>query len=138
MSAITSRAGKVYVRVGGNSQEKAAVALGGLPNDTAIEKVQIGNTTVRLDILYAILNANSLLKTFTPTLLLSPSLVYAMGNISQLLPVDWFVGMLFFSPTFISGLMPILQVSHSTIQKILGKLRCRRLCRWHTNVFIGT
>ena len=51
MSAITSRAGKIFVRVGGNSQEKAAVALGGLPNDTAIEKVQIGNTTVRFYLL---------------------------------------------------------------------------------------
>jgi len=78
MATLTARSGKVLIRVGGNSQESAAVVPGGLPNDTAVEKVLIGDT-----------------KTFTPTLLLSPSLVYAMGNASSLLPIKWFIGVPF-------------------------------------------
>jgi hypothetical protein len=38
MQNIVSRAGRVLVRVGGNSQESATVVPEGLPNDTAIAK----------------------------------------------------------------------------------------------------
>ncbi|TDL24311.1 hypothetical protein BD410DRAFT_745703 [Rickenella mellea] len=98
MATITNRAGKVLLRVGGNSQESAAVVPGGLPNDTAILKVQTGAD-----------------KTFTPTLLVSPSLVYAMGNISSLLPIDWFIGLPFNDTT-----NPRLELAEIA-QSVLGK-----------------
>lgn len=74
MSNIVSRAGRVLVRVGGNSQESAAV-VDSLPKDAAIEKI----------------NKDA----FTPTLLLSPNLIEVMGNISNLVNVDWFIGLPF-------------------------------------------
>ncbi|TDL22798.1 hypothetical protein BD410DRAFT_860283 [Rickenella mellea] len=80
MSTITSRAGKAVLRVGGNSQESASVVPAGLPNGTAVYKVP---------------NPNPAIKQITPTLLISPSLVYAMGNISSLLPIEWFIGLPF-------------------------------------------
>lgn len=39
MANLVSRAGRVLVRVGGNSQESAAVVPAGLPGDVALEKV---------------------------------------------------------------------------------------------------
>ena len=49
MTHITSRAGKVLLRVGGNTQEKATVVPSGLPKDAAIQKVQEGTGTVSND-----------------------------------------------------------------------------------------
>ena len=45
MSNIVARAGRVLCRVGGNSQETAALIPEGLPNNTAIEKInKVGRT----------------------------------------------------------------------------------------------
>jgi len=74
MANMVGRAGRVLVRVGGNSQESAAV-VPELPNDAAIDKI---NKTA-----------------FTPTLLLSPNLIDVMANISSLIEVDWFIGLPF-------------------------------------------
>ncbi|KZT38546.1 hypothetical protein SISSUDRAFT_1046831 [Sistotremastrum suecicum HHB10207 ss-3] len=78
MANMQARAGKTLVRVGGNSQESATVVPSGLPNNTAIEKPQVGTD-----------------RTFTPVLLISPNLIYAMGNISTLVNVEWFIGLPF-------------------------------------------
>jgi len=74
MSNMVSRAGRVLVRLGGNSQEDATV-VPNLSNNEAIFKV---NTS-----------------TFTPVIDISPNLVEVMGNISKLTNVDWFIGLPF-------------------------------------------
>lgn len=47
MTHITSRAGKVLLRVGGNTQEQATVVPEGLPKDASIQKVQFGTDKAR-------------------------------------------------------------------------------------------
>ncbi|KZS86852.1 hypothetical protein SISNIDRAFT_447342 [Sistotremastrum niveocremeum HHB9708] len=78
LANIETRAGRILIRVGGNSQESATIIPGGLPNGTAVEKITFSSD-----------------KTATPTLLLSPNLIYAMGNISNLVNVQWFLGVPF-------------------------------------------
>ena len=95
MSTIARRSGQVYCRVGGNTQELATVVPEGLPNGTAIEKPQIGSDRVSFLFLYFMDDHLRFFKTFTPTLLISPTLIYAMGNISNLVPVKWFLGVPF-------------------------------------------
>ncbi|KAI5121572.1 hypothetical protein M0805_000752 [Coniferiporia weirii] len=79
MSTLTSRAGTLFIRIGGNSQDKAVVVPGGLPDGAAIEKTDLNEQST----------------TFTPDLLISPGLLYAMANISTLLPIKWFLGVPF-------------------------------------------
>ncbi|KAL5485437.1 hypothetical protein ACEPAI_8079 [Sanghuangporus weigelae] len=78
MSTLTSRAGTLYIRIGGNTQDKATVLPDGLPDGRTIEKADGFAST-----------------TFTPTLLVSPNILYAMANISTLLPIKWFLGVPF-------------------------------------------
>ncbi|EJD02698.1 uncharacterized protein FOMMEDRAFT_140601 [Fomitiporia mediterranea MF3/22] len=78
MSTLTSRAGMLYLRIGGNTQDKATILADGLPDGKTIEKADDNAST-----------------TFTPRLLVSPNILYAMNNISSLLPIKWFLGVPF-------------------------------------------
>ena len=94
MSAIVDRVGKVLVRVGGNSQEQATVIPEGLSGSSSVEKPQVGSSRVRLIFITDVpLLTYTSPQTFTPLLLISPNLIYAMGNVSNLIPgVQWFMG----------------------------------------------
>ncbi|KAF7967357.1 hypothetical protein HWV62_34635 [Athelia sp. TMB] len=76
MSLLKARCGGVHIRVGGNSQETATVVTYDLPNGEFLEKAAIASDTTQ-----------------TPALLITPDLVYAMSNISALVPgVKWYLG----------------------------------------------
>ena len=47
MSTLTSRAGTLYIRIGGNTQDKATVLPDGLPDGRTIEKAEEFTSTVR-------------------------------------------------------------------------------------------
>ncbi|TDL20289.1 glycoside hydrolase family 79 protein [Rickenella mellea] len=75
MSELSKRAGHVQIRVGGNTQETATL-VPSLPDGKSIEKDY---------------NASSN-PTATPPLLFTPEIIYMMGNISALLPIEWYIG----------------------------------------------
>jgi hypothetical protein len=77
MANIVERAGAIAIRLGGNTQELAAMEPE-LDNYRAIAK-QDGNT---------------LRPTDTPAVLYTIDLFYMAGNISSLVNVDWFFGAL--------------------------------------------
>ncbi|PAV18473.1 glycoside hydrolase family 79 [Pyrrhoderma noxium] len=79
LSTVISRSQDLMVRIGGNSQEQSVLVSGGLSDGNMIEKGQTRDS-----------------RTGTPELLISPSLVYAMANISSMLPtIKWFLGVPF-------------------------------------------
>ncbi|KAJ7661951.1 glycoside hydrolase family 79 protein [Mycena polygramma] len=81
MANIQQRAGSVRVRVGGNSQESAAlVAAADIPNGKILQKNLTGVTGT----------------TQTPPLEYSEDLLYMMANISSLVNVNWFLGVPWF------------------------------------------
>ena len=47
MATLTDRAGEVYLRVGGNTQEFASVIDTALPHNDAIDKIGVSNDSVR-------------------------------------------------------------------------------------------
>lgn len=47
MSTLTSRVGMLYLRVGGNTQDKATILAEGLSDGKTIEKVDEDTSTVR-------------------------------------------------------------------------------------------
>lgn len=75
MSNIVSRAGRVNIRVGGNTQDYAFM-VASLPGNKIISKLQTGNTN----------------PTQTPTLMFTPEVLYLLGNISSLVNVNWYLG----------------------------------------------
>ncbi|KAH8118971.1 hypothetical protein DFH11DRAFT_1562225 [Phellopilus nigrolimitatus] len=76
MATVISRSKNLILRVGGNTQEQAVLIPGGLSDGAMIEKGPIGSS-----------------RTSTPALYVSPSLIYAMANVSSFLPtVQWFLG----------------------------------------------
>jgi hypothetical protein len=72
---LVDRAGAVYVRVGGNSQEEAEL-VPFLPNGTMIAKDTSHSTG----------------PTSTPPLEFTIDLLYAMGNISKFTNTCWYIG----------------------------------------------
>ncbi|KAI5118878.1 hypothetical protein M0805_003553 [Coniferiporia weirii] len=79
MSTVISRSKNLILRVGGNSQEQSVLIPGGLEGGAMIEKGAIDGSD-----------------TGTPALLIAPSLIYAMSNISNFLPtIQWFLGVPF-------------------------------------------
>ncbi|KAJ7092351.1 glycoside hydrolase family 79 protein [Mycena belliarum] len=81
MANIQQRAGAVRVRVGGNSQESAAlVAASEIPDGKILQKNLTGVTGT----------------TQTPPLEFSDELLYMMANISTLVNVRWFLGIPWF------------------------------------------
>ncbi|KZT00162.1 glycoside hydrolase family 79 protein [Laetiporus sulphureus 93-53] len=75
MALITQRAGRVHVRVGGNSQENATL-VSDLSNGKSIAKQSVdgGNPTD------------------TPALLYTPEILYMLSNISGLVNTKWYLG----------------------------------------------
>ncbi|OCH87689.1 glycoside hydrolase family 79 protein [Obba rivulosa] len=75
MSQLASRVGSVHIRIGGNTQDYATI-VPSLADGKAIEKQQIpsGNPTD------------------TPTLLMTPEILYILSNVSSLVDVKWYLG----------------------------------------------
>ncbi|KAH9943353.1 glycoside hydrolase family 79 protein [Epithele typhae] len=78
MSLIAERAGAVHVRVGGNTQETAYM-VDSLPNGKFLLKDKN--------------DANN--PTYTPTIAITPDLIYMLGNASSFLPLKWYLGIPF-------------------------------------------
>ncbi|KAI0742958.1 hypothetical protein C8Q80DRAFT_1273535 [Daedaleopsis nitida] len=75
MSLVAERAGRVHVRVGGNTQERARM-VPNLADGKAIEKEQVDSNN----------------PTATPALLFTPEILYLLSNISALVNVKWYLG----------------------------------------------
>ena len=75
MATLASRSGEVHVRVGGNTQDYATL-VDHLDKGNVIQKIagDIGNPTG------------------TPPLLFTRDLLYMMNNISNFVPVKWYLG----------------------------------------------
>ncbi|KAK0190675.1 glycoside hydrolase family 79 protein [Armillaria mellea] len=80
MANLQQRAGRVYVRVGGNTQE-TAVHVDSLPDGKMIQKD----------------NANTTNPTQTPPLDYTNDLFHLMRGISELVNIRWFLGIPFFN-----------------------------------------
>ncbi|KAJ7865658.1 glycoside hydrolase family 79 protein, partial [Mycena olivaceomarginata] len=77
MSNLQARGGSVRVRIGGNTQETAAM-VEKLPDGKMMEKKNG--------------SAEYPLQMFQPPLLYTPEVVYMMANISSLVNVEWYLG----------------------------------------------
>ncbi|CCM01660.1 uncharacterized protein FIBRA_03722 [Fibroporia radiculosa] len=75
MSLIVERAGRVHIRVGGNTQDYATLVKS-LPRGKVIAKEDDGNSN----------------PTLTPSLLYTPDLLYMLANISTLVNANWYLG----------------------------------------------
>ncbi|KAI0354195.1 glycoside hydrolase family 79 protein [Trametes cingulata] len=75
MSLVAERAGRVHVRVGGNTQETARMVME-LEDGKAIEKQKVDTNN----------------PTQTPALLYTPEVLYLLSNISSLVNVKWYLG----------------------------------------------
>ncbi|KAG5640479.1 hypothetical protein DXG03_008374 [Asterophora parasitica] len=78
MANIQQRAGRVNIRVGGNTQE-TAVMVASTPDGRILEKDVNGASN----------------PTQTPPLIFTPDLLYMMRNISSLVNIRWFLGIPF-------------------------------------------
>lgn len=78
MANIKQRAGRVHVRVGGNTQETATL-VDSIPDGKAIEKDKTSATN----------------PTATPGLIFTAEIIYMLGNISALANVKWYLGIPF-------------------------------------------
>ncbi|THG97424.1 hypothetical protein EW026_g4567 [Hermanssonia centrifuga] len=78
MALITERAGRVYIRIGGNSQETATL-VDSLPDGAAIEKDKAASTN----------------PTETPALLFTAEILYMLANVSALVNTKWYLGIPF-------------------------------------------
>ncbi|KAH9929444.1 uncharacterized protein B0H18DRAFT_1153432 [Fomitopsis serialis] len=76
MALVAERSGSVHIRVGGNTQEYAALVQS-LPEDKIVEKEAV--------------NVNN--PTQTPSLLYTPELLYLLSNISSLVDTKWYLGL---------------------------------------------
>ena len=100
MSNLQDRCGSVVIRLGGNTQEYAAmVPINSIPKGKSFSKADSGiNTTVSwlpvsllLDTIFTISFHFS--QTQTPAVLYTIDMFYMMSNISKMLNVKWFLGM---------------------------------------------
>jgi hypothetical protein len=94
MSILNQRAGRVNIRVGGNTQEEATL-VDSLPDGRLLQKDQASQANpVSRDNQLAIFRANYLYypKTETPALLYTPDVFYLLANISALVNVKWYLG----------------------------------------------
>ena len=84
MSTLAARSGEVHVRIGGNTQDYATL-VDNLDQGRVIDKLSddLGNPTD------------------TPPLLYTRGLFYMMSNISDFVPVKWYLGQYLFSRPFV-------------------------------------
>ena len=84
MSTLAARSGEVHVRIGGNTQDYATL-VDYLDQGRVIDKLSddLGNPTD------------------TPPLLYTRGLFYMMSNISNFVPVKWYLGQCLFPEPFI-------------------------------------
>ncbi|CDO77499.1 Glycoside Hydrolase Family 79 protein [Trametes cinnabarina] len=75
MALVAERAGRVHVRVGGNTQDTARLVQS-LEDGKAIEKQKVDTNN----------------PTQTPALLYTPEILYLLSNISSLVNVKWYLG----------------------------------------------
>lgn len=78
MANIKQRAGRIHVRVGGNTQETATL-VDSIPGGKAIGKDKTSTTN----------------PTATPALIFTIEILYMLGNISALADVKWYLGVPF-------------------------------------------
>ncbi|KAI0369500.1 hypothetical protein BV20DRAFT_946072 [Pilatotrama ljubarskyi] len=78
LSAVVERAGRVRIRVGGNTQETATL-VDSLPDNAIIEKAKSADGT-------------STQTGQTPTLLYTLELLYLLSNVSALVNAKWYLG----------------------------------------------
>lgn len=98
MANLQERAGRVMIRIGGNTQD-IAVLVDQLDNGRAIAKEKTGLTQmVRwISICLSLFKIELtrvvyLFETLTPAVLYTPDLFYIAANISRFVNVDWFIG----------------------------------------------
>jgi len=75
MATLASRSGEVHVRIGGNTQDYATL-VDSLENGVVIQKLSEDTNN----------------PTATPTLYFARDLLYMMSNISNFVPVKWYLG----------------------------------------------
>ena len=102
MATHVARSGEVHIRVGGNTQDYATL-VSSLDDGKVIEKVAVDTNN----------------PTSTPSLLFTPDLLYMMNNISNFVPVKWYLGQYLFTDfrRFKPGYCPItsLMLFHTGI-----------------------
>jgi len=88
MSTLASRGGEVHVRIGGNTQDYATL-VDSIDQGRVIEKLSddLGNPTD------------------TPPLIYTRGLFYMMSNISNFVPVKWYLGQHLFPESFILSVL---------------------------------
>jgi hypothetical protein len=91
MSNLQERSGGVVIRIGGNTQEFAAL-VPSLPNGLTFSKTASGaNTTVSLLVSLKV-HSHPFIQTQTPAVLYTIDMFYMLSNISSVLNVKWFLG----------------------------------------------
>jgi hypothetical protein len=93
MSNLAERGGGVVIRVGGNTQEFAAL-VPSLPNGKTFSKARSSvNTTVSLLPIECTKSPFSpFSQTQTPAVLYTMDMFYMLSNVSSLVDVKWFLG----------------------------------------------
>ncbi|KAH7341484.1 hypothetical protein B0J17DRAFT_765535 [Rhizoctonia solani] len=100
MSNIKARAGKVSIRVGGNTQETAVLFPEGFNTGYVIQKFRRPGST----------------PTETPLIYFSPELIYSMKNVSALIPTEYYFGLNWIDPNNFTNSVLVAE----TVEKILG------------------
>jgi len=100
MSNIKARAGKVSIRVGGNTQETSVLIPEGFNTGYVIQKTRRPGST----------------PTETPLIYFSPELIYSMKNVSTLIPIEYYFGLNWIDPNNFTNSLLVAQ----TVESILG------------------
>ncbi|TBU40507.1 hypothetical protein BD309DRAFT_870161 [Dichomitus squalens] len=96
LATVADRAGSVRVRVGGNSQETATL-VGGLPNNSMIEKAAsavVSNSRTVSDLVLRVSKCEflSTSQAQIPALIFTDELLYLLNNVSHLVSAKWYLG----------------------------------------------
>ncbi|CAE6505796.1 unnamed protein product [Rhizoctonia solani] len=100
MSNLKARAGKVSLRVGGNTQESAVLFPEGFNTGYVIQKFRRPGST----------------PTETPLIYFSPELIYSMKNVSSLIPTEYYFGLNWIDPNNFTNSVLVAE----TVENILG------------------
>ncbi|KAF8596582.1 hypothetical protein BDV93DRAFT_542700 [Ceratobasidium sp. AG-I] len=100
MSNIKARAGKVSIRVGGNTQETSVLIPEGFNTGYVIQKTRRPGST----------------PTETPLIYFSPELIYSMKNVSSLIPIEYYFGLNWIDPANFTNSVLVAE----TVESILG------------------